>query len=286
MNYNKSTDTKRLLIYLFLAFFLAWIPTLIGIFLSIKYSSKIQDFILSYAMLCPSIAMLLTRLITKQGYKQMGFALKLKGNLKYYLLSIFVPFLYTELGFVFYYLLIRGSADFSFPALCGISPNIRWLLPVSALINAILYSFGALGEEAGWRGYMHPLLEKKFGVSGGVIIGGILWGIWHWPFLITGHAFGTDYPLFPFSGFLVFTAFTTATACFLWWLTKHTNSVWPATICHACNNAITSATILAGALSDSDNALHKVNAPLCGLIRFIPLFILGTVMFLFLRKKK
>lgn len=38
------------------------------------------------------------------------------------------------------------------------------------------------GEEYGWRGYLQPLLQQKFGKRWGVILVGILWQIWHVPF--------------------------------------------------------------------------------------------------------
>lgn len=38
------------------------------------------------------------------------------------------------------------------------------------------------GEEYGWRGYLQPLLQEKFGKRWGVILVGILWQIWHVPF--------------------------------------------------------------------------------------------------------
>ncbi len=37
------------------------------------------------------------------------------------------------------------------------------------------------GEEYGWRYYLQPLLQKKFGLRGGVVILGLVWGLWHLP---------------------------------------------------------------------------------------------------------
>lgn len=36
-----------------------------------------------------------------------------------------------------------------------------------------------LGEEYGWRYYLQPILQKKFGLRRGVLILGVVWGIWH-----------------------------------------------------------------------------------------------------------
>lgn len=37
------------------------------------------------------------------------------------------------------------------------------------------------GEEYGWRYYLQPLLQKKFGLKGGVILLGCVWAVWHLP---------------------------------------------------------------------------------------------------------
>lgn len=35
------------------------------------------------------------------------------------------------------------------------------------------------GEEYGWRFFLQPKLQNRFGARIGVIVGGVLWGIWH-----------------------------------------------------------------------------------------------------------
>lgn len=50
-------------------------------------------------------------------------------------------------------------------------------LPVNFFLTFILF----LGEEYGWRYYLQPLLQKKFGLRAGVVLLGIVWGLWHMP---------------------------------------------------------------------------------------------------------
>lgn len=38
-----------------------------------------------------------------------------------------------------------------------------------------------LGEEYGWRYFFQPILQKRFGLKGGVLVLGVLWGLWHLP---------------------------------------------------------------------------------------------------------
>ncbi len=51
------------------------------------------------------------------------------------------------------------------------------ILPLQFLLSYIAF----FGEEYGWRYYLQPLLQKKFGLRAGVLLLGLLWGLWHLP---------------------------------------------------------------------------------------------------------
>lgn len=65
--------------------------------------------------------------------------------------------------------------DFSFPAM------------ISGLFFTMIQ--GPAGEETGWRGFLLPEAEKKFGVVKGSLLVSIIWAFWHAPvwFLGTGY---------------------------------------------------------------------------------------------------
>ena len=50
---------------------------------------------------------------------------------------------------------------------------------VTIIINLPLTFVMFLGEEYGWRYYLQPIMQKKFGVALGTILLGIAWGVWH-----------------------------------------------------------------------------------------------------------
>lgn len=52
---------------------------------------------------------------------------------------------------------------------------------LSLLINYPLTIIAFLGEEYGWRYFLMPIMQKKFGLKLGVILLGIVWGLWHIP---------------------------------------------------------------------------------------------------------
>ena len=53
-----------------------------------------------------------------------------------------------------------------------------YIFPLYLLLMIFL---GGGQEEIGWRGYIMPYLEKKFGLFFGGLILGIIWSIWHLP---------------------------------------------------------------------------------------------------------
>lgn len=56
-----------------------------------------------------------------------------------------------------------------------------WIYLAVMPVNFFLVMAPFFGEEYGWRYYLQPLLQKRFGLRGGVIILGIVWGLWHLP---------------------------------------------------------------------------------------------------------
>lgn len=230
---NKKLEWKRVGIYFVLSYLIAYVPEII---LGSKMGNiddwtdpKLMVFML-FATFSPALAVVLTRWMTKEGWKDSYLHIHFKGNLKYYLLATFLgPIFGIGEGVLLNLMLGKMPfAGFSLVQFLGI-----FLLLVGM---AIPLSFINFGEELGWRGYLYPKLEKLIGIPGTIIIGGIVWGLWHAPLTVKGHNFGTDYPGFPYVGLILMSLYCTGLGIFLMWLTRKTNSVYPASIAHSVNN--------------------------------------------------
>lgn len=64
----------------------------------------------------------------------------------------------------------------------AIMKNLQsWMYMGFMPVNFLLAYIAFFGEEYGWRYYLQPVLQKKFGLRKGVVILGIVWGLWHLP---------------------------------------------------------------------------------------------------------
>ncbi|MBP8594656.1 MAG: CPBP family intramembrane metalloprotease [Ruminococcus sp.] len=260
---SKGKTAARLLIFLVLAFGIAWIPAVImnkkigyeEWFVTDHYFIFVQ-----FVIFAPAIANVLTRLITKEGFGQTYLRLNLKGNVRYYILAAAIPIavgLITGLAAT----LIYGKWD-----LAEIRSHATWKTALGFLLSTAtagpLIAFQTFGEEFGWRAYMNQKMEPLLGTVGTCILGGIIWGVWHAPLTIEGHNFGKDYAGYPYAGIALMALFCTLHGIMLMWLVKKTGSVIPAAIFHAVNNngGFTAGNMLISGIKDMEafnNSLGK-----------------------------
>lgn len=256
-NSKREGTLKRILIYTGITFALTYaygfglLPAL-----SAKASSGGQLLTVLYQlaytgiMFFPAIGALLTRLITREGFRNHYLAPHLKGNFRAYLLAWFAPFVCTILGALVWFLVRPDSFDadmgFLTAQLNGQElpiPGATLLLiqTVEALLLApVLNAVPSFGEEWGWRGYLVPKLDELCKPLPTVLISGVIWGLWHAPVIALGHNYGLDYPSAPFGGILMMCVFTTFAGVLMAYVTIRTKSCLPAVIAHGMLNGIAS----------------------------------------------
>lgn len=273
---------KRLLIYLGLSFGMAWLIFFVFIFTGHTWTGSSPEMLslVSLGMLAPAIAHVITRKVTNEGFrltgeKSMMLGIDLKGKKWiFFLLAMFLPVVYSTLGDVIVWLFCPeafGEAE--------VSSFVVIIYPLISIVSGVVLSFAAFGEEFGWRGYMMPKLIELVGMPKALIIGGIIWGLWHAPLTCVGHNFGMDYPGFPYVGIIVMCLFCTVLGTILMYVTVKTNSVWPAAFMHAVNNSSPSAMLLF--------TRQDVEVPMwINTLSNIPLILIAILCFALMMKKK
>jgi membrane protease YdiL (CAAX protease family) len=102
-----------------------------------------------------------------------------------------------------------------------------------ALVATLSISLGflpALGEEIGWRGYLLPKLIQAR-VRFPILTGGLIWGIWHVPFVLL------TFEHKPYATAAIYVLICVAFAPFIGWLRLASGSVLVAAMAHASYNA-------------------------------------------------
>lgn len=282
---NKKLEAKRLVIFLLLAFGISWIPAILynQIF---GYHEWFETYKIPAAFWIvgfgPALANVITRKITHEGWHDSMLHLNLKGNIRYYIIAlVFMSVIGIAQGIVA--TLVIGGGDWS-----DLGGGSSFSQALSAILLVLstgpLMAFNTFGEEFGWRGYMNQKMEPLLGTTGTVVVGGILWGLWHAELTVEGHNFGTDYEGYPYLGILCMCISCTFMGIILMWLTKKTNSVYPAAIFHAMNNSGGNSTYiltLSGVPEDYSLSIPEQ------LLVDIPLYIAALVIFvLMLREDK
>ena len=285
-NNQRKAEIKSLLIYLGITFAVSWAMFFLFLISGNRFfdesggMSGVGNLICTFGMLCPAAGAIITRSITKEGHSlggenslMLGIDLK-NGKIVFYLIAVFLPWIYTELGNLLKIIIQPGCFDREFFKTAVSDIRGAYMFPLMAFVSGVFFSIGGLGEELGWRGYMMPKLVNLFGFTKSAIIGGIIWGIWHWPLTYAGHNFGTDYKGYPWAGFAGMVFLCVIMGTMLSFVTMKTGSVWPAAIMHAVNNA--SPSILQFFINPEKVKGMMSNSAVSFFIHFIPLMIISV----------
>jgi membrane protease YdiL (CAAX protease family) len=153
---------------------------------------------------------------------------KEKLDYKSYFKWISLIVIYPLILFGLSVLITQVMSGFSKPLLNLTLP--LWFIPI-ILIQQLLTS-GT--EEFGWRGFLQPMLEKKYSVEKAGYITGLLWSIWHYPFIIfMNYTMGVGIVISSLIGFTLMTIPQTFVFTYLY---KKTNNIFLCVLFHAwCN---------------------------------------------------
>ncbi len=300
---NKQLESKRIILYLVLTFgitcaycFLALYPIMNNEALSVSLA-PVAQLLIAMVMFFPALGVLLTRLITREGFKDAWIRPNLKGNIKTYLLAYFGPGLLVLAGAAVYFLIFPDKFDPNCSymattlAAAGASADtipmpLSTLLIIQAvealLLGPILNIFTCFGEEWGWRGYLLPKMSKKLPAIPMLLVNGIIWGLWHAPLTAIGHNYGTGYPGFPFTGIAAMCGFCIVMGIFLSYVAMKTKSCIPAAIGHGAANSIAAI----GMYFTTDGGNPFLGPAPTGIVGAIPFIIVAVLMCVFYFRKQ
>lgn len=109
-------------------------------------------------------------------------------------------------------------------------------MPQVNLSPYVIFSFGVnffanTCEEIGWRGFALPRLQKRYNALLATLIVGILWGLWHFPFVFLAGPM-SEYP------FLWFISIVTDAFVYTWIYNSTKGSILLVALLHGSGNIV------------------------------------------------
>lgn len=259
---EKRQINKRILIYLILCFGITWLFEFLVIWpVALSADPSVQSLsqlLLTVVMFFPTLSVLLTRLITKEGLKDSMLMPKSgKRGIPCFLIGWFGPTLLTIVGAIAFFLIFPDRFDPGMGAMrtvltaqgleatdALVTMTVASQIVASVLLGPILNALPCFGEEWGWRGYLLPKLLKRMGLLPTLLVSGLIWGLWHMPITMLGHNYGMGYTGYPITGILAMCTFCTVMGVIFSYVTIRTGSCLPAILGHGALNGFASAGIL------------------------------------------
>ena len=299
---DRKFNKKQVIRYLLWIFAVAYIIQFLSAPLY-SLNRMAGQLVLAAMMFVPTLGVFLSG----AGVSGMGWKPQIRKNIRVILAAWFGPLILTAAGALIYFLLFPRHFDLSggyLKVLAGedaleqmkaqglsyplyIMVNVISSITYAPLINM----FAALGEEIGWRGFLYPQLEAGFGRRKGWLLGGFIWGAWHWPLIwLIGYEYGAaagnpaGYAGFPLSGMLIFAVFAAGLGILHGWLYEKSGSIWVPSLLHG---AVNGAAALPLTLCLANTGSFRLLGPAPnGLLSGLPILVIAAYVLLRGEKEK
>lgn len=292
-------NTKRIITYLAITFGITYLYE-IAVIRPLVYSEDVMtqslgSSLIALGMFMPAIGVLLTRLLTKEGFKDTWLIPKnFKRTWKYYVIGYFAPSLLTLLGMLVYFLIFSDKFDMNMTYLTSVyaaqgveigADALRLTLLTQVImaifLGGVLNCITCFGEEWGWRGYLLPKMKEKMPMLPMLFVTGIIWGLWHAPLTCMGHNYGVGYLGYPVTGILAMCGFCIVMGIIFSYITLRSGSCIPAILAHGALNSIAST----GIYFTIDGGNPFVGPAPTGIIGASPFIVVAVIMLVALLKK-
>ncbi len=290
-------NKKHLVKYILFVFISAYILEIIASIFAIKNPGGFGKTIFQVMLMALMFTPFFGTLFAKGNLKGIGFMPKFKGVAYLIPLCWFGPAIVASLGGAIFYIIFPDMFDLTgsyiqsqlpegvniLDELAKAGINYKMYI-VIAIIQSVTYAplinmLLALGEEVGWRGFLYPELNKSMGKIPTWLLGGFIWGAFHFPVMIlAGYEYGTSYFGFPVVGMIVFCIFCIALGLISEIIYDKTKCIWYPSLLHGAVNAC-SFTALFLIVSDAERVgkLQILGPFFNGVISGIPLLVIAIV---------
>lgn len=265
-----KVKTKRnLIIFIIVVLLCGWLGVFVDRF--IPEQPKGDTLGMGIWLVFPLLTTILLRVFTGDGWRDIGLLPNLKGNIKWYIVSLLVYPVITSI--VLLVSNIFGWMDFS-------DFNLDAL--VSVFAGGLLLQFVKnFFEESVWRGYLTSKLSSlkinDFWLY--FIVGGV-WGAWHIPYFLVFLSESDIFSVLPVNRWLFALIGIVTMICWTVMYTEIyliTKSIWPLVLMHMTEDALVNPLILDGYIKIAQGKEFLVS-PTAGIITTILYLMVGLLL--------
>ena len=184
---------------------LMWTPGVVGIVLSLAFGHKLKD---------------------------IGFKI---GSISNYLIAYAIPAVTALLILALLIFFGLGSFEIKpslFEKYGDILSITKNMLLKGILLGGFFGFISGLGEEIGWRGFLHARF-LSLNIQHPYLVIGLIWALWHSPLILFSNYATSNIPLL---SVLIFTIMTTSMSVYMGWLRQRSGSVFTAALVHGTHN--------------------------------------------------
>jgi membrane protease YdiL (CAAX protease family) len=218
-------------------------------------------------LIAPFLIMLLLRIFGGDGWTDFGLRPNFKRNGFWWLVSILVfPAVITvvvSLG-----VLLAGL---------GMDANMFSVFAAALLPGFVVAAFKNIFEEFTWRGYLAPkVYSLKMNIWFSHTIIGLVWGVWHLPFVFILWHYLMPNMLWYFVPLLLIG--TISQSVVYGEIRLATDSVWPAWLMHTIGNTLGNALLLSGFVQLNNGNEVWFTPGTEGVVSIILFFVIGYLL--------
>lgn len=260
---------RNISIFILVAILSGWLGLLID--KSIESQPNGDSLGMGIWLILPLLTTILLRLFGEDGWKDIGLKLNIKGNVKWYIISLLIFPIVTisilAIGKLFGWI---GFSNFRIKAyLIGFASTL--------IVNFIKNIF----EESVWRGYLTAKLLKlkTKDIWVYLIVGGV-WGIWHLPYYLFFLPKSYTYQVLPVSKavFAIIAVFSMICWSVMFVeLYRITKSIWPVVILHMIEDSLINHLIIGGYIAIASGKEILIS-PIAGIATSIFYVIVGLLL--------
>jgi len=303
-------DKKKVIKFVAIVYGIVWTLQIIGAILQDRMAGMKGIIAFRGSLVISMFIPMIVAFFLKADFKGMGWKPRLRGNIKWLILSLLLPSVCAILGWILFFIVfpdlfamdgsylikvyesVGMNAEEAMSKMneSGMDMKTMFLLSVVMCIVEVPFinMLTGIGEEVGWRGFLYPELMKNMSRVKAWLLGGIIWAAFHFPAMIFGgYEYGKNYIGAPVLGLVTFSIACIALGMMHEIIYDKTKCIWYPALFHGAINGVTTlyVMLLDGNQIEKIDKLFVFGPFSLGLISVIPFVVAAIIMGVLALKK-